>query len=210
MQNGGFLENRSTKPIGLGVVILAHVAVLTAVAVSHPEVVPGITYIPTTIFNVPDDAPPPAPPPPMPRQKMPEPEPTYVRPLVDSAATTQTQIDPPTTPAIPDIRPMQIDPPKAVPVFMPAAIDPRAQGAFQPDYPVALVRAGVEGSATVRVLIGADGRVKAVEMVNATDPAFFDATKKHALRYWRFKPATADGVATESWRTMTVRFKIQN
>ncbi|TAJ41295.1 MAG: energy transducer TonB, partial [Chitinophagaceae bacterium] len=49
----------------------------------------------------------------------------------------------------------------------------------------------------------------AVEMVSAAHPGFFEATRKQALRYWKFRPATRDGVATESWRTMTVRFTIQ-
>ena len=89
-------------------------------------------------------------------------------------------------------------------------MDPAAMARFQPSYPSPLVRAGIEGAVTVRVLIGSDGRVKSVELVRATDPAFFEATKAQALRYWRFSPATTDGTATESWRTMTVKFKLES
>jgi protein TonB len=66
----------------------------------------------------------------------------------------------------------------------------------------------MEGFATVRVLIGTDGRVKQVEAVKASDPAFLDATRKQALAKWRFLPATRDGEAVESWREMTVRFQL--
>jgi protein TonB len=45
----------------------------------------------------------------------------------------------------------------------------------------------------VRVTIAPDGRVTSVEQVSATSPAFFQATQRHALSRWRFKPATVDG-----------------
>jgi protein TonB len=102
-----------------------------------------------------------------------------------------------------------ITPTSLPPVFVSATMDPAAAGRFQPEYPASLARAEIEGVVTVRVLIGADGRVKQVDLVSATDPAFFEATRKQALRYWRFRPATSDGTPAESWRTMTVRFRLQ-
>ena len=71
-----------------------------------------------------------------------------------------------------------------------------------------MIRAEMEGFATVRVLIGTDGRVKQVEAVKASDTAFLDATRKQALSKWRFLPATRDGEPVESWREMTVRFQL--
>lgn len=91
-----------------------------------------------------------------------------------------------------------------------AELDPRYAGAFQPDYPASEQRREIEGLAKVRVLIGTDGRVKAVEQVSATSPGFFEETKRRALAKWRFKPATRGGVAEESWKVMTVRFQIRN
>ncbi|WP_238147137.1 energy transducer TonB [Rhizorhabdus dicambivorans] len=115
----------------------------------------------------------------------------------DPTPPPRTEPLPPAIPAIPD------------PVFITATIDPAAMPRFQPDYPPELIRADIEGTATVRVLIGVDGRVKSVELVSAAHPGFFEATRRQALRYWKFKPATRDGIAVESWRTMTVRFNIQ-
>ncbi|MFV0625233.1 TonB family protein [Sphingomonas sp. ac-8] len=94
------------------------------------------------------------------------------------------------------------------PVLVDAAPDPRFLDAFQPDYPAAERRAERDGVVTVRVRIGADGRVGAVEPVRATSDAFLEATRRHALSRWRFRPATRDGVAVESWRVMTVRFEM--
>lgn len=87
-------------------------------------------------------------------------------------------------------------------------IDPAHRGDLQPSYPAAELRAEREGVVTVRVLIGADGRVHQVEQVSATSDAFFRATEGQALRRWRFRPATRGSVPVEAWRTMTIRFVI--
>lgn len=106
--------------------------------------------------------------------------------------------------------PQVIDPPAQPPKLVLARLDERYAGLFQPDYPAREQRAGIQGVAVVRVLIGTDGRVKAVELVSTDDPAFFEATKRRALAKWRFKPATRGGVAEESWKEMRVRFEIKN
>jgi protein TonB len=105
-----------------------------------------------------------------------------------------------------------VDPPlpAAKPKLVLAELDSRFAGAFQPDYPARAQREGIEGVTVVRVLIGTDGRVKAVELVSTDDPAFFEATKRRALTKWRFKAATRGGVAEESWKEMRVRFEIKN
>lgn len=108
--------------------------------------------------------------------------------------------------------PVTADPPlpAARPPLVFAELDPRFAGMFQPDYPASEQRRELEGVARVRVLIGTDGRVKAVELVSTDSPGFFEETKRRALSKWRFKPATRGGVAEESWKVMTVRFQIRN
>lgn len=100
-------------------------------------------------------------------------------------------------------------PPPARPPLVTAELDTRFAGAFQPDYPANERRREVEGVARVRVLIGTDGRVKAVELISADSPGFFEETRRRALAKWRFKPATRGGVAEESWKVMTVRFELR-
>lgn len=99
-------------------------------------------------------------------------------------------------------------PPGTEPVFSPARPNPRYAGALQPGYPPGMIREEREGVVTVRVLVGTDGRVKALEPVRADAPAFLEATRKQALAKWRFLPATRDGAPVESWREMTVRFEL--
>jgi protein TonB len=104
-----------------------------------------------------------------------------------------------------------IDPPKpSPPVLTSAKADPRYAGDFQPLYPPAEQRAGNEGVVTLRVLIGTDGRVRDVERIASPSDAFWRTTEQRARARWRFKPATRDGVAYESWMTMTVRFKMDS
>jgi protein TonB len=93
-------------------------------------------------------------------------------------------------------------------VFKAALRDPRFARDFQPDYPLGKLRLEIEGSVTVRVLVGTDGRVRQVQIVKASDSDFAKATERQALRAWRFKPATRDGIPVEDWQTLTVRFDI--
>ncbi|MCW0196858.1 energy transducer TonB [Sphingopyxis sp.] len=122
------------------------------------------------------------------------PLPPYTPPA--GSGTGSTVVDPPL-------------PPKPAP-FVVAQVDPRYAGSFQPDYPASEQRREIEGIVRVRVLVGTDGRVKAVELVSTDSQGFFEATKRRALAKWRFKPATRGGVAEESWKEMTVRFQIRN
>ena len=119
-------------------------------------------------------------------------------------------------PVFPDVIPVDpgppvkpVDPP-APPKLVLAELDSRFARNFQPDYPASEQRREIEGRAKVRVLIGTDGRVKAVELISTDSPGFFEETRRRALAKWRFKPATRGGVAEESWKVMTVHFQIRN
>lgn len=100
------------------------------------------------------------------------------------------------------------EPVTLTPVFFGATLNPRFAGDLQPEYPPAMIRQEIEGSVTLRVLVGTDGRVKQVEPVRFDAPVFLDSARTQALRKWRFIPATRAGQAVESWREMTVRFQI--
>jgi protein TonB len=100
------------------------------------------------------------------------------------------------------------DPPKPVaePVRREATM--LASSELQPPYPASEQRAENEGSVTVKVLIGTDGRVKSVEKVRGASEAFFRTTEQQALRHWRFSPATVDGRPVESRKIITVHFRL--
>ena len=108
-----------------------------------------------------------------------------------------------------DFQPPVIELPKITPpIIVSAKRDPRYARDFQPAYPPGMIRAGIEGSVTIRVLVGVDGRVTSVEAVRADQDDFLAATRTQALKRWRFTPATRDGVAYESWQQLTVRFQM--
>lgn len=167
----------------------------------------------------------PVPSPPIPDEAKPRPRENSVpqnQPIVapDPEVRTSPQTDFSTTNVLPDQPPIPefaektgatdlvAEPPRPVPPLVGAAQDPRYARDFQPQYPAIEQRAQRSGSVSVRVLIGTDGRVKAIEQVSAASPAFYEATRRQALGKWRFRPASRGGVPEESWKTMTVRFRI--
>lgn len=94
------------------------------------------------------------------------------------------------------------------PLFSKAKRDSRYARDFQPNYPSALLVREIEGSATIRVLVGTDGRVREAIVVSATHPDFGKSAVHQALKYWRFKPATRGDQTVEDWVTIPISFKI--
>lgn len=204
------------SPIGIGGAVAVHALVVGAFLLIPKEAI--APYVPPILLGRPIPLDPP--PPPEPTQPQEAQVPT--RPVADPrpTATDPRVVLPPVGGetltggdlggegiGTGDIILPPLDPPRD-PVLVEPRIDPRALAAFQPDYPGSMVRQGLEGSVTVRVTIGADGRVTGIERVSATDEAFWIVTQRHALRKWRFRPATRDGVAVESSKTLTVHFRL--
>ncbi len=209
-----YIDSRRTRidPAGLGGALAVSSVIILGIATAAPNLIANLPEPPlviTRIFN-----PPPKPvDTPIERHKAPTKETrvTATKPPATGAKSGNgsTAIGPGPGPEIlkpgpgPDII---VDPPQPLPVRTTALFT--ARSAAQPPYPRSLQADGVEGVAIVRVLVGTDGRVKAVQSVHADSPLFFEATRDHALRKWRFTPATEDGRPVESWREMTVRFVI--
>ena len=208
------------SPIGLGGAIAVHLAAVGVFLMMPPELVEVLTNPPIQGHNVPLSPPPP--------EVVPESEPK-VQPKAD-VLPPQSRPDNPepfvtlppdgghatfgpgsagTLPAELKIEPVL--PEKArEPLLVEAVPDPRYRRDFQPAYPPAMQRAQEEGKVTVRVTIGANGRVVAVERLFASTDAFWEATRDQALRKWRFRPATRDGAAVEATRVMTVHFQLED
>lgn len=216
-------------PLTLPLIVAAHGAVLTALALSTVEVPFGPKSKPTVVKNIqiPNDPPPepkveprtseqPSQVPSIPdTTTLPFPNPTWSAPPappvppppvpVPEVPVGDANVLPAPAPPIPEPAPTPL-PPAPPPVRVEATQDPRIS--FQPPYPDSLQQRGEEGRAIVRVLIGPDGRVKQVEELSATHPAFMSATVRHARARWRFRPATVDGRPVESWKRMTVTFTL--
>ncbi len=209
------------RSVSFGAALAINAAIIAGMIFAAPNIL--VLKNPEKIMepiNVRDVPPPPPLDQPKPMEKIPPrtSQPPFAdKPLVE----TPSEADIRTTNVLPDTLPpiekpaaagptTVIDPPKPVPALIGASTDPRYAQDFQPEYPSQEMRAQRDGLVTLRVLIGTDGRVKAVEQVSATSDAFFAVTKRQALGKWRFRPATRGGVAEESWKTMTVRFRIED
>lgn len=215
MTHGGFFEPTRMSPTGLTLVIAIHAAALGALALMKgPEIVRTVTR--TITYDVPIP-PEPAPEPPPPRDER---RPQQERSVLDSMPTPIER--PIRGPVVIDVAPPPqpfdlagaetIPPPRVVPppppVRIDAEFDPRFAGDLQPPYPPAEQRAQREGSVRLRLTIGADGRVKAVQRLAASSDAFWSSTERHAKARWRFRPATLDGRPVESSKVMTIFFRI--
>lgn len=210
----GYSGNKPS-PTAIGAAVAVHVAVAAVIMTMPATIFKPVGETPFWGYAVPEtDDPPPIPPPPPAQDdsKADKPVTTTDTSPFDGTADrtiifdTSDQLDGANTAGADIIVP--VDPPK--PIFLSAKPDPRYLSDFQPDYPGAMIRAEIEGFAKVRVFIAATGRVDAVELIEATEPAFWEATRRQALKRWRFKPATRGGIAVPSEQVMTVRFRLSD
>lgn len=217
-------EPRQSRSVSLGAAFLINGAVMAGIFfLIAPKIVPSSGDERMKIIDIFD---PPVPPPldePKPQPKSQprtsrEPEVVTPKPRVetDSATTikgTDEISDTPPSPYVAEkVGPTIIAEPTPLPPppLLSASQDQRYLKDFQPPYPASEIRAERDGVVLLKVLIGIDGRVRAVEQISATSEAFFEATRRQALSKWRFKPATRGGVPEESWKTMSVRFELTN
>ncbi|QKR99158.1 energy transducer TonB [Sphingomonas sp. CL5.1] len=213
-----YVRSSGFNPGSLAVAVGLNAAIVAGLVMSVPEIRENFTKEFTAI-NIPIEPPPPPEPLPQPERKTAHPSRAATDQIDRTTPIVQTSesgglvippFPPPTNPGTGGGIDTIIDPPVKPPVMVDAVADPRYARDFQPDYPAGERRMGNEGKVVIRVLVGADGRVKQVERVSAASEAFWQATERQALSRWRFRPATRDGVAVESWRTMTVRFEMES
>ncbi len=222
MPQEGFLQQRRMSPLSLAVVIALHGAAVTALMLAKGGYTVKV-FDTLDVRNIPDEPPPPPeqlPPPPKeevrqktvidqvtplikterPAEMVLERQPEIV-PVFDPGPVGDTVVEP---------VPMPISEPKPEPRPEPVRKEATmlASSELQPPYPASEQRAQNEGSVTVRIVIGTDGRVKSVEKVRGASEAFYQATQQQALRHWRFKPATLDGKPVESTKVLTVHFRL--
>ncbi len=216
-------QDRYHRPEGLntgslGVSLLITGAMIAGLIFAAPHVTGPAPETHLVVRNIDIPAPPPPDPQPLPRTAQPHPRPVAPQPQVPTPLPQPTisftptplgPISPPTPGPIASASPTAAPTVPPLPVLVDAAVDPRYAAALQPPYPAEERRAEHEGRVVVRVLIGVDGRVKQVERKSADSDAFYRETERQALTKWRFKPATRDGIPVEAWRTMSIRFVLQ-
>lgn len=81
--------------------------------------------------------------------------------------------------------------------------------ATAPDYPIQAVRAGIQGTVLLKVLVSASGQPTGVVVEHSSGSRLLDdAARRHVLAAWRFHPATRNGHAIEAWALVPVRFRL--
>lgn len=84
--------------------------------------------------------------------------------------------------------------------------EPHIRNAVQPVYPADLAAKGETGGVIFDMAFAADGSVKSVKTLRASNPAFEQAAME-ALKQWTFTPAMKDGVAVETRGYLAMGFE---
>jgi periplasmic protein TonB len=77
-----------------------------------------------------------------------------------------------------------------------------------PFYPEEARVRGWEDAVAVRYVIGKDGRVKSVEVIEAPEREVFKKAVVNAIRHWRFRPLVKAGVPQEVIHELVIYFKL--
>jgi len=75
-------------------------------------------------------------------------------------------------------------------------------------YPIIALRNHEQGTVTLRVLVGADGKAQAVEIDRSSGSHALDVAARDAVRHWTFKPGMRAGVAYAAWAIVPVSFSL--
>ncbi len=82
-----------------------------------------------------------------------------------------------------------------------------ARSHVAPEFPPAAFHAGMSGTVVLAAVIGADGAIDDVVVLDSNRPKLgFEAAATEALSKWRFEPATRDGLAVSSYRVVRMHF----
>lgn len=76
----------------------------------------------------------------------------------------------------------------------------------RPVYPPFAIEAGISGTVLLHVLVGLDGVVEDVKVLDSVP--VLDAAAIDAARQWRFKPARVSGRPVRVWVALPMRFRL--
>ena len=99
--------------------------------------------------------------------------------------------------------PEDIDPPP----FQPVELEPVPVKIVQPKYPEIALRAGMEGTVVLSLLVDKEGRVKKAKVLSSNGEIFNEAAIQAGLR-WLFKPAMMNSGPVAVWASVPFRFKL--
>src|SRR5437773_1520819 len=77
-----------------------------------------------------------------------------------------------------------------------------------PQYPAEAQKRRLEDTVIVRYIIGTNGRVKDVQIIDHAKEKMFDDAAVEAISRWRFRPLVRDGKAVEVVHELAVNFEL--
>ncbi|MCA1734082.1 MAG: TonB family protein [Acidobacteria bacterium] len=148
---------------------------------------------------------PPATPAPVTQTVAPEPKsPPPPEPSPAETATVEEAVVTTTRPAAPVYRAGDL-----VPQGTPGLVDPSLISLRKVNYPPMAKARKVQGIVVVRALVTETGRVAQVEILRSPSPDFgIAAAARDAVEGAKFTPATFEGQAVRTWKTLTVPFTL--
>lgn len=159
-------------------------------------------------------------------EKEPEPEPPIKKPPPEPPAPTPqapsaTAAPAPEMPSMPSFTPdlslsAAMGPSIAAPApvrttFEMGEVDRAPMGMYQtqPVYPFRAKRMQIEGTVTIRFLVGTNGHTSKFSVINADPEGIFEEAVRQAVAAWRFEPAQKDGKKVATWVVTPIRFQLQ-
>lgn len=97
-------------------------------------------------------------------------------------------------------------------IFKEDAVDNRAKllSRARPRYPRLAKRQGLGGEVTFRIIVGQDGSVQDVELLDAQPPGIFEASAEAAIRQYKYSPARVDGKPVRSFYRQKIIFRVRD
>lgn len=134
-------------------------------------------------------------------------------PNVHVAVTHPVSISIPAASAITPVAPLPTHATAVITNAAAAAGNSEATIAYEtatpPAYPIQALRAGVQGTVLLKVLVDASGKPVHVAIQRSSGSRTLDAAaRQHVLAAWRFHPAVRDGHAIEAWALVPVQFNL--
>lgn len=92
--------------------------------------------------------------------------------------------------------------------FEPFDAPPSVIESAPPEYPEEAKSQGLEGTVRVRVVVGVDGLVESVAVVESTAKPILEQAALETAKKYRFNPATRDGDPVRSTVVVPFRYKL--
>ena len=198
------------SPLGLGMVIAAHLLLLVGlvrlnvITLPVPLAVLSVSLLPPPAVTPPKAEIVPPKPKPVQRRPQPAPQPVQLAAPVEAPAPVAAAVPPaPTVAAAP--APVAPAPVPTQPRFDADYLDNP-----KPAYPAISRRLGEQGRVVLRVHVDADGRTGEVQLHTSSGSPRLDQSALDTVRRWKFVPARLGQTPTAAWVLVPIAFTLKD